>query len=1146
MFNKKYLNPPNSFPVVGNGAPRRFALFIFAVALCATSLGAEGIPNSKENPSRGGRLGIEKKTFVEPVGKSPEQMMQEILAFMNRYHSFAGTQAVLDNIAVIDRLQMFLREYKLIAGSMPADKRFLAELQRRIYRDLIERLRSYNKAAEAVAVQRKLMEASSSDRAMRTELAMLLSQYADGYAEAISVYLPLLQETPDDLNVRLGLARVQALKGETTAALQNYEMLLKARPQDYSVKLEYARLLVNANRTVETLEYLNQIAEASPDFHAARLEMARIAARSGDAVKADEQLSGIMNSPKVSLETKREVYAVYKELISKRDDLSVRRRYALFFSQDRRTFDWSISEYKAILQSGHAALEDRLGLARVLSWSQKFEPAIQLYREALASDPNAQPILAELAAVLRWSGRYAEALLVIDRLLIMQPASVAYTLEKARIFKESKKYDESFRLYQELIGADSHRLPIRIEYARALHESGRSEEACKEYAALLPLVADPEVHLEYARALASQHRYAESDRVYRQLIAEKPDDAELKLEYAQTLAWRNDFTTAAQYFSDGAKGMLAARKTLAKLLFWNGKYEEARAECLSLLNLKPNDMELQLDAARSLVRLEQFEQALNELEQLRAEYPKHKEIVAEYEQAVHLKKKKEQSIEKPNTEANEAEPQLMRPTPKPGSAKSSRSHLPLMIGPIETETKTTKRDLAQIARSKQLLQEETEDDRRRLEVANQLLWAKQYREAMRVFREIIADDPAELNAHVGLGEALLYIDDYSAAGRVFQHVLAADPNNLRARYGMAQIYAYGGKIQDSAAALKELKQVLSLSFTHVPAYETYGDLTREMGRSLNPFSQSHMDSDRYARFTVGTDYRYPVGDRTTLIGNYRYDVVQQQIRRRYLESDYASWFGRDWTGRSYEFGIRQRLNSTVQAQASLGGTNFNGGRSYVNASASLDFSPRRNHLFSVGYEREPAIFFLNTVMVLGAGLYGNRFQFAHQYSFRPQWEFTQNFQYTRLTSNHKYDAPDNTLRQASATLRYKLSRDFSLGTGYSWVGFRDRSPIYYSPRGDHGISGEFAFQKSRKVVGFGLSASAGRLLMGRNNGYFVTAKSAFTARPSQNLQLELSYQPLYSSAGSAFGFHLYRYHLFMLNVRYWLDWPGERLARIFG
>ncbi|MBI1745411.1 MAG: tetratricopeptide repeat protein [Acidobacteria bacterium] len=1125
---------------------RRGLVLSHVVISCLVCMLTLAVPAQIPAPGKSSRLkGQPQRSLPSPpiktVTGSESQRIQDVLAFVGKYRAYAGAQALIDQIKDTSRLGQFLREYKLVDAQTAGNQNFLDKLQDQIYQDLIGNLLSYQKTAEAVAVYRQMLNARPGDASLKFGLARLLSEEPGRYSEALSIYDGLLKEKTESSAARLGMARVQAALRNFPEALRHFGIVLQAQPQDFSLKLEYIRLLSESGRYADAVQLLNQISARAPESLAVKTESARLKVRMNDLKSADEELTILMNDPKITLALRKEAYAIHKERLAKQDELSWRRHFATMLCQDRRTFDLAALEYQEIINRGRATAEDRLALARLLSWQKQFDDSIKIYQAMLTTDLSSLLVLSELTSVLRWAGRFSEALVITNRLIAMRPAAAEHKLEKARILVELKQYEEGLQIYRDLIPADPQPAMLQVEYARALRESGRVQQACTAYEQILPMVVGTDIALEYARTLIDARRYADSDRIYQQILAEKPDDPVLKLEYAQALSWRNDFNSARHYFDQGTKSAFEARRTFGKLLFWNGKYEEARAEFLSLLNLKDNDRELRLDAARALVRLEQFEEALNELEQLRAEHPDNPEIAAEHAQATVLRKQRAANLEKPEAPTAHVKPAVMPPAARAISQKSLNTLNPIMIAPLRANPPVTAKDLEEFEKSKQALDAAGDDDQLRLQVAHQALWAKKYGEAVKRFRAIIADNPSETEAYVGLAEAYLYQDDYANALRLFQRALADDADNIRARFGLAQIYAYGMKLQDPHRARKELGQVLALAFTHVPAWETYNDLSREFSRSLGPFSQNLRDSDFFSRFSAGTDYRYPFRRHTTLVGNYRYQVVRQDFRRRFVGRDYSSWFGRTFTGRSYEFGLKQRVSAKAQFQGTLGKTNFNGGRSFLNAFALLEYTPRSDHLLTVGYEREPAIVFLNTIMVLGAGLYGNRFQAGHTYDFHSRWELTHNYQWTRLASNRSYEAPYNAIRQVEASVRRRITRDFRLGAGYSFVAFREHSLLYYSPRGDRSLRGDFSFQKSNRWVSATLYGAVAKLFMDRSHGYYILAKTDLTFHPSRDVQLDLSYQPLYSSAGSVLGFNRYRYHTVLINLRYWLDNYRDRI-----
>src|SRR5262249_13852861 len=113
-----------SYPGTYNRAAHRLVLLFFVVVFGIGPLFGDKAVR-KNDARKKGAAGDMLSLSADPAPKSPEQMTQEILFFMNRYHSFAGTPAVLDNIKDLDRLGKFLREYKVLNAQTQADARFL-------------------------------------------------------------------------------------------------------------------------------------------------------------------------------------------------------------------------------------------------------------------------------------------------------------------------------------------------------------------------------------------------------------------------------------------------------------------------------------------------------------------------------------------------------------------------------------------------------------------------------------------------------------------------------------------------------------------------------------------------------------------------------------------------------------------------------------------------------------------------------------------------------------------------------------------------------------------------------------------------------------------------------------------------------------
>lgn len=264
------------------------------------------------------------------------------------------------------------------------------------------------------------------------------------------------------------------------------------------------------------------------------------------------------------------------------------REYGVLLAREGRPTEAEAALERAVRATGDRRA--RLELARLARDGERTARAVSLYR-ALLAETGADPSLRhELARTLAWAGRY----------------------------------DEAAAEYRVLLEAEP-RPELRLELARALHAAGRPEEARRALAAIpedAPVAgevraldgriaaelaagagegavdgraepaADP---LTRARRAAAEGDLDEAARLYREVLASRPRDAELWLEWADFLQYRREDL-------EGAREALLRRTRLvepgpeealrlARLHAWTGREAEARAALEALLEGHPDRIE---------------------------------------------------------------------------------------------------------------------------------------------------------------------------------------------------------------------------------------------------------------------------------------------------------------------------------------------------------------------------------------------------------------------------------------------------------------------------------------------------------------------------------------------------------------------------
>jgi tetratricopeptide (TPR) repeat protein len=154
----------------------------------------------------------------------------------------------------------------------------------------------------------------------------------------------------------------------------------------------------------------------------------------------------------------------------------------------------------------------RWELAKLLSYTKRFDESLKQYRKLLAEKPGLDEARAEMAKVLYWAGRKSEALMNLEQLSGGQ-ASSEIKLLKADLLAADKRYPEAIQLYRGYLEEKPGDLAVRFRLAQVLSWAGQYPPALKEYETIL---------------------------------AQKPDDVQVRRHYGLVLSWAGQFEKAAK------------------------------------------------------------------------------------------------------------------------------------------------------------------------------------------------------------------------------------------------------------------------------------------------------------------------------------------------------------------------------------------------------------------------------------------------------------------------------------------------------------------------------------------------------------------------------------------------------------------------
>lgn len=148
----------------------------------------------------------------------------------------------------------------------------------------------------------------------------------------------------------------------------------------------------------------------------------------------------------------------------------------------------------------------RLELARVLSYSKKYDESLREYQKLLQDKPDSMIVRIEMAKILVYQEKTEEAL---DQFLKIPPEHIddKTWIMIADIYSKNKNYAEAEKIY-------SH-------YLQKFPE-------------------DDKARLKLAEILSWHKRYDESIHQYRMILRRHPEDIQVRRRYAQVLTWMGE------------------------------------------------------------------------------------------------------------------------------------------------------------------------------------------------------------------------------------------------------------------------------------------------------------------------------------------------------------------------------------------------------------------------------------------------------------------------------------------------------------------------------------------------------------------------------------------------------------------------------
>lgn len=295
--------------------------------------------------------------------------------------------------------------------------------------------------------------------------------------------------------------------------------------------------------------------------------------------------------------------------------------------------------------------------------------------------------------------------------------------------------------------------------------------------------SSPRQVLERAKALEEQKQYGDALAAYRQYLAARPDNDDVRATTAKLLSWQRQWDEAVALYRDVLTRHPLdhdSRAGLARVLSWQKKFDEAEEEYKHILRDEPAHAEALEGIGDVFLWSGHPKQAI----------PYYESVVAatgDTEIAVRLHALKTEAAQ-PDAVVSGAvfpdpsSPRTAGPVPDDGSSALERGY----------RLETMRQYVEATAVYREGLQQAPDNDELRGALARMLSWQGAHEEATTLYREVLARHPQDQEIRVALAQVLSWQKQFDESHRLYAQALEADPTRIEARRGLAEVAHWRG------------------------------------------------------------------------------------------------------------------------------------------------------------------------------------------------------------------------------------------------------------------------------------------------------------------------------------------------------------------
>ena len=572
-------------------------------------------------------------------------------------------------------------------------------------------------------------------------------------------------------------------------------------------------------RYAESLQAFRQAIKIDSNATDAHIGVARVLRAQNDYVAAFEEVNKAL-----AIETARKQKGAGpnppKALTSSPSEIKARILRAQLLA-DQGQPDQSQAELDALKNDlpEDVPLETLLTLSEALNSLKNYGTSLQILEVASQLYPNEIAPVRLRAETLNFAGRTADSVALYDRLIAADPSDGDAILGKARVYNYSNSLTEAETTYRQVLTVQPSNYQAQIELADVLGRRGNYTDAIQLYA--LAIQGNPS-DLNTRIALARMQRYAgresDAEATLTQVLDADARNVEALTErgilrgvqgsYAPALA---DLQQALQIAPRSQTALLG----LAEVQGYAGQYEQSIAGYRAVLATDPTNDKARTELGEVLSYSGDDAAALKELDAVLAKNPTNMVALLVKADVLGRSNRTNEAVRIYNS-VLVADPRNVR----------ARSGL--------ADTYVTGRRYADAIKIyDQLIAAEPKNSSYKIARARALGYNRQFVPASEALRAVIAAEPDNLAARLAFAEVGTNSGNRglrNGAIAEYRRLVAANPTNVPARVGLARALSYQGQTREAATTLQT---VLAAEPNNVPARVALGDAQRFGGKPFD-------------------------------------------------------------------------------------------------------------------------------------------------------------------------------------------------------------------------------------------------------------------------------------------------------------------------